>query len=527
MRKFFLPVLILLLLAFCACAAADTEVTLEGISGKAVFSDDLYVILTPDNLADHPDLLASIGRSQEELLADWTARGVKLQAWTKDKKTSIEISVIQDDLSARFFDLNNQDRAGRNQYYKDLYAAYRQKGYILENTDHELHSKSGYYAKFDYILRGDSGTRRGVIRTTVRNGWSLCIDYEVYERTLRGTDKDRSRKVSNYVTIEDVAMAVSAGIQAQSASNAQASANIPANAADTLNVTVFPPEKTNTGVFTVEGTAYPGSEVIVVAMDYTKTTPGHPFSAVAGNNGKFKVKVTLPQEAAYQVFINMYIANTCVADAYLSQTTYSKFALPYTLDTPIPKELTTDELVISGTTEKNVTIQCIVTNGITTFDKTIKTNGTGKFSFKVPTKDEAEYDITVVFSKKNLSTERVNVKASRNLTEQDNRNRTAAKALHPAYAALVKNLNSYIGQTMVYEAHVVKVEQVDQEWVITAAMKLNKGVYSSFLYYMSKEDPGLAVGSKVKLYGKCIGAYQVQSEEGSDPYPGFDYLFFE
>ena len=44
---------------------------------------------------------------------------------------------------------------------------------------------------------------------------------------------------------------------------------------------------------------------------------------------------------------------------------------------------------------------------------------------------------------------------------------------------------------------------------------------------MAKEDPGLAAGVKVKLYGVCIGAYPIQSEEESTSYPGFDYLFFE
>ena len=44
---------------------------------------------------------------------------------------------------------------------------------------------------------------------------------------------------------------------------------------------------------------------------------------------------------------------------------------------------------------------------------------------------------------------------------------------------------------------------------------------------MSKEDPGLTVGAKVKIYGSCIGAYQVQSEEGDTSYPGLDYLYTE
>ena len=40
-------------------------------------------------------------------------------------------------------------------------------------------------------------------------------------------------------------------------------------------------------------------------------------------------------------------------------------------------------------------------------------------------------------------------------------------------------------------------------------------------------DPGLVVGTKVKLYGVCVGAYQVQSEEENTSYPGFDYIFHQ
>ena len=89
------------------------------------------------------------------------------------------------------------------------------------------------------------------------------------------------------------------------------------------------------------------------------------------------------------------------------------------------------------------------------------------------------------------------------------------------------NGDTYIGTTIVFDAHVLDVKQVGDEWMITAAQKLNKGQYSNYLIYMSPEDPGLTAGTKVKLYGVCTGAYPIQSEEENVSYPGFDYLFFE
>ena len=86
MRKLLLLFLVLFLTAVCAFAAAETEYTLEHISGKISFNEDIYIVLTPSNLSEHPDLLSELGKTQEALQADWKERGVQLQAWSKDKK---------------------------------------------------------------------------------------------------------------------------------------------------------------------------------------------------------------------------------------------------------------------------------------------------------------------------------------------------------------------------------------------------------------------------------------------------------
>ena len=279
----------------------------------------------------------------------------------------------------------------------------------------------------------------------------------------------------------------------------------------------------------MEGSAYPGSEVIVVAMRWSGSS--YQFPTTAGSNGKFKAKVTLPDEGLYQITVNMCINDATVADAVLNSVSYSKTSLPYTISPAIPDVLTTDELVITGTTVKNVSVQCIVTVGDTVIKvkpkDMIKTNNTGTFTFKVPTELEGEYDITLRFQKKGLNNERYNKKATRTLSVADSNSRTASKAIKVNYNTLVKKLDSYKGKTIVFDAHITDVKQVGDQWMITAAQKLNRGKYSNYLIYMANEDPGLVVGSKVKLCGICTDAYPIQSEEGTTTYPGFDYLFFE
>ncbi len=528
-RKSLLLILVLLLMALCACAAAETEYPLEAVSGKMSFNENDYVVLTPGNLSDHPDLLLSIGKTAEELRSDWETRGVVIQAWSKDRKTCVEVSLVQDDASARYFDTEARTREERKQYFNEIIAKAREQGYVVyqKTATVKKHNNSGNYVEFEYLLKNDEGEHRGIARKIVRNGYTLFVDYQVFGRMPSKTDQDKSRHIINTVMIEKASSvpAVSSSSTQQTPEGAK-DPDIPAGAANTLSVTVAPPEKTNSGVFTVEGTAYPGSEVIVVAMRWSGSS--YQFPSTAGNNGKYAAKVTLPDEGLYMVTVNMCINNTTITDVVLGSVTFNKTLLPYIMDTDVPETLSTDELILSGTTEKSVEIQCIVMfNGNTVPIKPIKTNGTGKFRFKVPTAQEGEYDITLVFSKKNLSTERKNWKAIRKLSVADNNNRTASKAVKVNYNTLVRKIDSYFGQTIVFDAYVTDIKQVGDQWMITAAQKQNRGKYSNYLIYMADEDPGLAVESKVKIYGMSTGPYEIQSEEGTTTYPGFEYLFFQ
>ena len=526
-RKSLLLLLVLLLTAFCACAAAETEYPLEAVSGRMSIDESTFIVLTSSNLSEHPDLLQSLGTTAEDLRSDMETRGVVLQAWSKDQKTCVELILIQDTLSAKYFDTEARTRAERKQYMTDVISAAKQSGYSVFDPVIKNHGKSGNYVEFEYLYKGEGTEHRGYIRQIVRNGYTLSVDYQAYQRKPRKADEDRIRHIVNTIEIEKTtALAPVSTASGEETPESAADPGIPAGAANTLSVTVLPPEKTNSGVFTVEGTAYPGSEVIVVAMRWSGSAYRFPVTAAA--NGKFTAKITLPDEGLYQVTVNMCINNATVADAVLNPVTFNKSVLPYSLDAEIPETLTSDELVISGTTEKSVEIQCLVTRGGTDIPiKPVKTNGTGKFKFKIPTAVEGEYDITLVFSKKNLSTERINRKAVRTYTAEDNKANFAKEAKKVAYNTLVKKIDSYFGQTIVFDVYVTDVKQVGDQWMITAAQKLNRKQYSNYLIYMADEDPGLIPENRVRIYGTCTGPYEIQSEDGNASYPGFDFLFYD
>ena len=539
MRKSLLLILVLFLLSCCTCALADTEIVLEPCAGKMSINEDNFILLTPGNLSDHPDLVGSLGMSQEDLLKDWEARGVQFQAWNKKMDSCLEVTVIQDEESAKYFDLEQKTRKERNEYL-NLHKGsgrFAQDGFTILKPEWKKQKLGGNFLKFEYKRTVGDKTWRGYIRKTVRNGYTIMLDYQAFDRLPRRTDEDLLNKIANTVSFEviDPVQAAQAAAQQANASGTESGIildpnEVPSLSSGLITLANYPPDQTNTGIFTLEGTATPNGRVTLLGMRVSKTEP-HRFSADVSSKGNFKINVILPEEGAWNFTIGLEVDGKLVGDYDIvnkNSVEYKKSALPVTLDSPIPETLTSDELTISGTTDKGVSIQCIVElNGNAILTKQVKTNGTGTFKFKVSTAAEGEYDFILSLQKKNLDNRRLSYKSTRTLTAADMQARANTKAIHPSYKALTNNMDSYIGKTMVYSVHIVEVKQLADEWIIKAALKKNRGVYSSFLYYTANTDPGLAPDTKVKVYGVFTGGYPVQSEEDIITYPGFDYVSYE
>ena len=527
-RKALFAFLFLLLVSVCAVSFADASYPLSACSGTVTINDS-YIVLTRTNLSEHPDMIASLGTTKDAMEADWIVRGVQLQAWTKKMDACLEITVVQDDESRQFFDLERQTRQVRNDYLS-LHkgnSKFTEQGWTIMKPAWKKQTLGGNFLKFEYKRTAGDRTIRGVARKTVRNGYTVLLDYQVYgqypqERLPRGTDDSYLNRIANTVSFETVEPA---SLDTAASGSADAPV-VSAIGSGLLNITVPPPEETNTDTFTIEGTATPGAHLIGVAMRYSSSEALR-FTADASRAGNFKMKITLPEEGLWHITLNLEINNAIVGEENFNTTTYSKTVIPVKMDAEVPENISGDELILSGVTSKGVTIQCIVSNGTTTFDKTVTTNGTGKFRFKVPSAAEGVYDITLAFSKKNYSTKRLTYTALRSLSSEEKLVRTTSKSITASYAVLTKKLDTYIGQTMHFNAYIVSVNQNGEEWLITAALKGGKNGYSNFLIFNAQDDPGLTPDTKLKLYGTCIGAYLVQSEEGDVSYPSFDYLYSE
>ena len=194
-----LLILVLFMMVFCACAVADTEYALEPCAGKISINETNYIVLTPENLDDHQDLLSSpaISKTKEELLADWEENHVLLQAWTKKMDACLEVRVYVDEDSTHYFDLEQQTRQTRNEYLKLHQGSgkYAKEGFTILKPEWKKQKYGGNFLKFEYKRTVGEATWRGVARKSIRNGYTVFLDYKVFDRLPRRTDEDNLNKI--------------------------------------------------------------------------------------------------------------------------------------------------------------------------------------------------------------------------------------------------------------------------------------------------------------------------------------------
>ena len=530
--------MLLALLALCMLAAAGTadQVEFPSIGASCTIPDD-YVILTSENISRHTEWLTLHGFTEEDMLADWASRGVLLQAWQTSGETCLEIVAVRDQQAIDYHDIDDQTPQTRAAYRADHLSGqtYKQQGYTVDSAAWKK-TGQGRFLMLKYKRKTADGLYRGFARKTIKNGYTITIDYKVYGRTLKSGDNTALNKVWNTwaftASIAPETQAASPAEQPESAvlSPVETSAGQPAEpAASTahIKVTKAPPAETNTGKFTVEGTCDPYTHLVGVMIRMMGSEPVI-FQTDASRRGAFSMSVQLPQEGSWMMTLTAEKDGQVIEEQVLSDhvTNYQNNLLVVNLDNEFPAEmvLTGDTLVISGTTVRQTTVQCIVSGG---YDKQVRTNNSGKFSFKLDTSNVGTYDIALVFSKKNYATRRFTCKATRSMDESEMRTKALQTAVKPNYTTLIQKTKNYTGRVMTYEMYAVSSEQAGDRWLLFMAQRKTDAGYQDLVVVSMPEEPAFEEGSLHRMYGVLAGTYQVQdSVNGDQYYPCFDLLFW-
>ncbi len=527
-------VILCALLCLAASAALAGDVGFESI-GAACTIPDSYVILTADNLPRHATWIQAHHTTEEEILAEWNARGVLLQAWTMSGDACLEITAVRDQDAMSYHDIDNQTPALRAAYRQEHLkgAKYTDQGYKIESAEWKK-TAQGRFLMLKYKRTANGESWRGYARKTVKNGYTIMLDYKVYDRKLKAGDNTALNnvwKTWRFTASITPAELQKAGIGTASGAvtGADEGENEPAPFPSTANLkfTDVPPDETNTGKFTVAGTCDPNTHLMGVLMRMDGQEPVI-FETDASSRGKFKMPVQLPQEGVWLMTVIAQQGGRDVEEKVFSTTTYQANLLVVNLDSELPLEMQIegDFLVISGKTVKQTTVQCLVDGR---YDKQVRTNNSGKFSFKLDTSMPGSYNITVVFSKKNYATRRFTCKATRAVSDEETRKRALDTAIKPAYSILADKAKAekYLGKVMTYNMYVVSVEHVGSQWLVFMAQRMSDDAYADLVVVTAEEEPDFETGSQHRMYGTLAGTYLVQdSLNGDRYYPCFDLVFW-
>ena len=525
--------LLAVLLLFSAAALADTVYSLSPAPAQVSLKDNKnYTVLTADNVDQNMDILRSLGVSKNELLADFESRGVILQNWSslKNKKhTCLEITVTKDDESGRFPDLAfaGDDKEAWNAFIDGYKKSdeWTGKGYTFQSWDRKK-AGSVHYLLMKYVHT----THRGYMARTTHQGYTITFDFQAYNQL---TVQQHATNLYNVInTFQAVVAGVGSGEEGTAGGTGTdetgAAPAAPANSVP-LTFNVLPPEETNTNSFTVEGVTEPGAHVIGVLMRISSPDSILFETDAHARTGNFKLKVTVPEaeETYWMMTLNVFVDDKLAAEKAFSPILYKKTIIPVTLDSEVPASFSGTELVISGTTMKAVDVQCIATCADYTYEKGSRPNGTGRFTFKIPLKYEGDYSIALVFSRKNYETKRLTFTVTRALTEDARNAELRKQAKRVGYHEMSTRTDQYVGTVLTFGAYVTSIEQIGSEWKTTVAGSKSGDHYSQYIILMSDEEPGYAVEEKHTFYGKCIGPFQTQSEEGTESLPAFDLLLWD
>ena len=512
MRKFLLALMLVMCVLGVSCACADT-LNFDLIHATCEI-DDSYILITPDNMSAHPDWIANRHSTLEDLMADFEARGVLAQAWTKSDDVCIEFSAVKDAVAEDIFDVDQQTTATRASYRKQHLngAQFKSEGYSYSSAEWKNLSNCGRFLMLKYKRETPTQSYKGFARRTVRNGYTITVDCKVYGRSLKNSDNNRLTNILKTWKFTQVLTK-------------------PLDVVGKVIFTQTPPSETDTGKFTVKGTCDPGLHFTGVLMRMSSPDP-IVMETTASAKGNFSLDVKLPKEGVWLMTLTVDNQGTVTEEIVFDTTTYQDNLLPVNFDDEMPlefgieepSELNGDQLTISGTTLRNVKIQCLVGDS---YDKQVTTNASGRFSFKIDTREEGDYSVVLVFQKKNYTTRRFTATGTRILTEEDLMARYKEEAVKPAYSTLTDKIKGYTGRIMGYELYLVsKQQQDDGTWLLEMGMRATKKTdsgYRDIVYVLAGEDPGFQPGAKWKMYGQCLGEMDI---DGKD-YPAFQLLFWD
>jgi len=511
MRKWILGAFLALAMLLLALPAMAETHVFDSLFAS-VDIPETYITLTPDNVASFSDWLQKKGTTSEVVTNDMLARGVLLQCWSQEGDMCFELTATQSDAITNIFDVNEQSSSVRAQYRLGHYPnnLYLDQGFDFSSADWK-NTDNGRFLILRYTKNVNGQVdHHGLMRRTIRNGYEITFDMQVYGRAITNKDNTALNKIWESFKFIEVKP-------------------LPASASAKVNITEAPPKETNDASFSLAGTAAEGVKFTAVVMGLSYPDP-MVSDVEVGASGKFDLPIKLPKEGVFMVTVTAdYNGEDVMELAY--PVTYQRTLLTINVTTTVPEQVTSDTFTILGTSTPGATIQIFV-NDVEVDHK--KVTAAGKFKIDLDTKEEGSYAVVLAFNKPGLADRRLNYTFTRSWSENDMVSQLKSEAISPSYNTLVNKITGYDGRIMGYKCYVVNITQAGSDWIIKMALTKKASGYSGLILVTTSEAPTVTPDSRVMMYGRCVGM-SVPSDEAdtsagnvtesaNNSYPCFELL---
>lgn len=445
-------------------------------------------VLTQTNLSEHAGLIASLGTTQEAVLAGYISSGTVMEVIPEDGG-QIAVSVVS---AGDFSDVKSMDELS-DERLNQLRAQFEDSG-LYETC--RLTQTSPVCLRLTSSVMVASMPVYTLRYVTLHLGQMVVLTQNVVGHECTEEDDARMvRVLGGMKLLQSRTEPTPTPSPTPTATPAPTPVPTPGVAeeiaAEGDMVVRGVPAYTNSRALTLTGTAQASAEVRVAVDGETIARTS------AKRDGTFSIKVSLPKEGV------MTLAVMTDEAERMYTVRYEKPAAKFEITEPTEYTFTGDNALIKGVTEPEATVYVTGKGNRTS----VKAGKTGVFSVRIFMTDAGTEHFTLRASLKEYADTEMTLTLTRVLTEREELAAFRARQVEVNYDTLVKNPAQYDGKNFIYRGKIVEFTDYDgTPCALVLTKNVSVGVWKDPVWVLLEDDMELAAGDIMTFY--LIGTQQ-------------------
>lgn len=452
-----------------------------------------WLVVSPQLALIYAPLLEEAGIDADALSEELEVSGVQSRAYNADFTQWLSIVAWRDELSEEIYDIEDATDAQRRTLRTRAQNSALFETTGLRTQDTEWQKENSVYWLYIHYTKTRAGETvgRGIRYVTVRNGMYIALDWQLASGRFGNRDLAALRaRLSDLTVTEKIEQPMR-----------------------TVSLTAEIPSETNTSELVIAGQTDPGALLVAEAPD-SRGEMQTLSVGEAGKNGAFSLLVPLEQEGSYAVTLTASVEGMLEASVR-GEVAFSAKTLPVSLSGVQDggsAVVTEDTFTLSGQTLAGVQMQLVTPLGLT--KKRAANDGT--FSFDLMTKEEGEYDYTLICTLSGYNQRRIRFTLVRQLTDSQERAAIKKSAEALSYKKLQQDLPENSGKTLVITGPVTQISAAGESTYLRMMYNKNAdGTWYNPVVVIASGETGVREGDMATLAVTVDGVYEEQDAQGN------------